>query len=878
MSPPIKRLIEKTTESAGNATERKASDTTECRNGSGKRPLNEDDSEERSFKRQRFEALTEEEHHEWELPEELVRYANKYIEKYVQEKSLKDTVLIENPVPNNVAKPRKLDGYFKELMDERSRRRELVTDNSLEKIQERIRNIFGPLSKLWFRIEEAMASNEGDVQINLSEMSEYVEQTVMLTGQAINNVTYQRRLNILNSIEEKQKARTTLKNQTSILETPNAFLFGDSFRKLIKDSFKAKKELKEILPREGGSHHKSSSYKRSFPKGPSSSRQQDGGRITTVKKFQPGNNNGGRQSGHQRRFNGKKNLTEGTLLQHSSYTTTNSKICRVSTFKSAKSCPSHDTDIIPKKGLKQFPTGRKVKAFCGKLESANKQSKNFTMGVWPQGRLHDRTHSKQNTSSGKNVKTGICPYKSGGDSYVGERCHSKVLPSKGTISKQPVSCRQERWGEQVSNKLKESKCIYPLHTLQNGRFASTEGFINGERLSMQNRLEGRILLHPLAHEPSKIYPISMGWPIIRIPLPMFWSRASSMDLHKTDEDSHSHPQKNQCTGNYIPRRHVANESNQRGPICSPGHIDFSVTTVRLHHKLKEVSSIPRTEIRISGNGSRLNEYDSDITRRKSSKANSEMQIFDFEPRDHSVGGNKSDRVSLLNSPSSDSSFFASKVLTTTTDTITEREVPVSSCVICLNQEAIQELHWWANNLELSNGKSLLKPVTKTLIQTDASKKGWGAFCRTVSVGGQWTQQESKLHINILELKAIHLALLTFSKMFQMKYVHFQIDNMTALSYLMKMGGTVNREMIPLSKEIWNFAISKEITITAEYLPGKLNIRADWASRHFQDSSEWLLSPKVFHKITQRWGTPEINLFASTDIPTSKLCISGDQNL
>ena len=29
------------------------------------------------------------------------------------------------------------------------------------------------------------------------------------------------------------------------------------------------------------------------------------------------------------------------------------------------------------------------------------------------------------------------------------------------------------------------------------------------------------------------------------------------------------------------------------------------------------------------------------------------------------------------------------------------------------------------------------------------------------------------------------------------------------------------------------------------LPGRLNTEADWASRHFQDSSEWLLSTRLF---------------------------------
>lgn len=54
---------------------------------------------------------------------------------------------------------------------------------------------------------------------------------------------------------------------------------------------------------------------------------------------------------------------------------------------------------------------------------------------------------------------------------------------------------------------------------------------------------------------------------------------------------------------------------------------------------------------------------------------------------------------------------------------------------------------------VSNKKTFLTPVNKTIIQTDASKKDYGAFCRNVSIGGQWTLQESDLHINVLESNA-----------------------------------------------------------------------------------------------------------------------------
>ena len=68
-------------------------------------------------------------------------------------------------------------------------------------------------------------------------------------------------------------------------------------------------------------------------------------------------------------------------------------------------------------------------------------------------------------------------------------------------------------------------------------------------------------------------------------------------------------------------------------------------------------------------------------------------------------------------------------------------------------------------------------------------------------------------------------------------IYMQISDNTTTLFLLKMGGTRSREMTALAKEIWEFGPSQKIIITAKNLPGKLNVRADWTSRHFQDFSE-----------------------------------------
>ena len=48
--------------------------------------------------------------------------------------------------------------------------------------------------------------------------------------------------------------------------------------------------------------------------------------------------------------------------------------------------------------------------------------------------------------------------------------------------------------------------------------------------------------------------------------------------------------------------------------------------------------------------------------------------------------------------------------------------------VFLNQEAIEELQWLADNLMFWNGRDLAQPDPNIVVEIDASKEGWGAHC------------------------------------------------------------------------------------------------------------------------------------------------------
>ena len=57
-------------------------------------------------------------------------------------------------------------------------------------------------------------------------------------------------------------------------------------------------------------------------------------------------------------------------------------------------------------------------------------------------------------------------------------------------------------------------------------------------------------------------------------------------------------------------------------------------------------------------------------------------------------------------------------------------------------------------------------------------------------------------------------------------------------------------------------MNRDITLVAEHLPGVLNTIADQESQVMRDRSDWMLNPRIFSKIQQKWGPLEVDMFAS----------------
>lgn len=110
-----------------------------------------------------------------------------------------------------------------------------------------------------------------------------------------------------------------------------------------------------------------------------------------------------------------------------------------------------------------------------------------------------------------------------------------------------------------------------------------------------------------------------------------------------------------------------------------------------------------------------------------------------------------------------------------------------------------------------NGRALAHPDPVMIIESDASMEGWGAHCNGVSTGGLWSQSEQFLHINCLELLACSFEIKCFAKYKTNIHIRLLMNNVTALTFINKIGGTKSRALVSLSRDLWQWCLQRQIT-------------------------------------------------------------------
>ena len=187
--------------------------------------------------------------------------------------------------------------------------------------------------------------------------------------------------------------------------------------------------------------------------------------------------------------------------------------------------------------------------------------------------------------------------------------------------------------------------------------------------------------------------------------------------------------------------------------------------------------------------------------------------------------------------------------------------------IAIHRGALQDIQWWYNNI-LDAWAPIIRNNPEVMFTTDACLSGWGATRDGFRTGGLFSTEDKvchdeKTHINILEAKAVLFALLALGNDIHDEHILVLSDNTATVGALNKMGSSKSWGLDHIITQVWQWALDRDIWITASYIPGVLNIEADEESRKSETRTEWMLNRNVFNKILKDLDfEPSIDLFAS----------------
>ena len=336
----------------------------------------------------------------------------------------------------------------------------------------------------------------------------------MMLGQVFNNITYNRRLSVLNALMKEDKScKQVLKEKASIFSESHKELFGQNFREDWCTNLKTKQKYQEILLKETKSTPTTFSKNRPpFRGGPPASSYGRGGGGRAPQAFFV------RTMPQTQRQHGKSNKI--TLPQHS--TTSGCRQVKSSSF-----------------GQKPFPyqretssSGRKTKILFRKLGKINSRCEYFVHCAGFQNSFLPNPISVWSSPISKGEPRGKVTNKFRNKGNVEERCNSTGEIRTWGISEQFVLSKQEGWRSSTCNKYQISEQLNTLPTFQNGRDAFHKGSSPRARLFDKDRSKRCLFWHTSRRKLKKIYSFTMGRKFIRILLLMFWPGSSPLILTK----------------------------------------------------------------------------------------------------------------------------------------------------------------------------------------------------------------------------------------------------------------------------------------------------------------------------------------------------------
>lgn len=151
------------------------------------------------------------------------------------------------------------------------------------------------------------------------------------------------------------------------------------------------------------------------------------------------------------------------------------------------------------------------------------------------------------------------------------------------------------------------------------------------------------------------------------------------------------------------------------------------------------------------------------------------------------------------------------------------------------------------------------------MHTDASSTGWGAtWNEVVPARGFHDKARRDLHINLLELGAVRLGLLSFVNFLKdIETIVRLVTDSRVVMHVVNNGSSRSKAVMRELRRLKAVCASLGVQLRAEYLPSALNLYADKLSRA-TDNTDWSLRAATFRRLDRLYGPHTIDLCATAE--------------
>ncbi len=151
--------------------------------------------------------------------------------------------------------------------------------------------------------------------------------------------------------------------------------------------------------------------------------------------------------------------------------------------------------------------------------------------------------------------------------------------------------------------------------------------------------------------------------------------------------------------------------------------------------------------------------------------------------------------------------------------------------LTVTRACVSALAPWRDNFWLKRGVTLDTAHRRKIVTTDASNKSWRALCEGKPTFGLYSEEESGLHINCLEMLAVCQVCQFFLPDIWRHHVLVRSDSRFVVSYINPQGGLIDNSHCPRARKPW---------------PKK------WPSLPLYAFPSVGLLPQVLRRVRERW--------------------------